>query len=415
MQLINGFVYLLLPVQVLATAALPRFGYKRQMIFGWGVRAVFLTVPFALALLAPTQPTPWMVNALVASLFCFTFARSIGSCAAMPWQIALFPDRVRGRYYSGEQLINGVAGVGTLLFCSALFWLYPEKPYTAFAWQFGFSLVGSCFAVWCLTRIDAVENPHETSVRAVVAATPGYCARPGGFRQYLFYMLAYNVAATAFTPFLAYYLKFEEHLPQQQILLYSVFQYLGAILGAYYLRRRVDRFGPAPIFRSSLLLSLLQVSFWGLLVYGIPGLRPWIPLAYFVFGLSSSNWTLAHLKYLPRVCPAADSALAISIHGAVIGVWAGVSSIIWGALLRDGSGSGAGMNHTGFLLYLVVFNLIQLGLLLYLPRLLALQHDDPPQTDSVLRPDLLNPGRWLGRLINLVRPQSTPPSGEERR
>ena len=39
--LASSFVLLLFPVQVLATAALPRFGYQRQMVLAWAARALF--------------------------------------------------------------------------------------------------------------------------------------------------------------------------------------------------------------------------------------------------------------------------------------------------------------------------------------------------------------------------------------
>jgi len=43
--LLYSFVFLLLPVQVIATATLPRFGYKKQVIFGWAIRTLFLVIP----------------------------------------------------------------------------------------------------------------------------------------------------------------------------------------------------------------------------------------------------------------------------------------------------------------------------------------------------------------------------------
>ena len=44
-----SFVFVLTPVQVLATALLPKYGYKRMMLSGWGLRSLFLLPPVALA------------------------------------------------------------------------------------------------------------------------------------------------------------------------------------------------------------------------------------------------------------------------------------------------------------------------------------------------------------------------------
>ena len=66
--LASSFIVLLFPIQVVATAALPRFGYQRQMVFGWSCRAFFLGVPLSLAWLAPENPSAWMPR--VGSLSC---------------------------------------------------------------------------------------------------------------------------------------------------------------------------------------------------------------------------------------------------------------------------------------------------------------------------------------------------------
>ena len=46
--LTSSFLFLLLPVQLFAIQTLERLGYKRQMILGWLLRAVFLAVPMGL-------------------------------------------------------------------------------------------------------------------------------------------------------------------------------------------------------------------------------------------------------------------------------------------------------------------------------------------------------------------------------
>jgi len=65
--LATSFVFLLLPLQILATTSLPRLGYQRQMVSAWILRALFLGVPLALAVAAPATPAPWMSSLLVAS------------------------------------------------------------------------------------------------------------------------------------------------------------------------------------------------------------------------------------------------------------------------------------------------------------------------------------------------------------
>jgi hypothetical protein len=92
--LVYAFVFLLMPVQILASIALPRFGYKNQFIFGWITRGIFLLIPLWLAWMAvlPNHER-WMVHALIASAFGFSFCRAHRQRAdIMPLIYATLPE-----------------------------------------------------------------------------------------------------------------------------------------------------------------------------------------------------------------------------------------------------------------------------------------------------------------------------------
>jgi hypothetical protein len=80
-----SFLYLLTPVQVAATVLVPRLGYRRQSLAGWGWRRWMLVIPLSLAVLAPRIGVhPWMADALIASCFVFCLLRSMGMAASIP-------------------------------------------------------------------------------------------------------------------------------------------------------------------------------------------------------------------------------------------------------------------------------------------------------------------------------------------
>jgi hypothetical protein len=54
--LVYGWTLLLTPVQVFATLLLPRLGFKKLTLAGWGARSWFLLVPLALAATPPRTP-----------------------------------------------------------------------------------------------------------------------------------------------------------------------------------------------------------------------------------------------------------------------------------------------------------------------------------------------------------------------
>ena len=167
--LVYSFVFLLTPLQVLSTALLPRYGFKKIMMSGWTLRSVFLSVPLILALFAPEQGNPWMVRLLVWSVFFFCVFRAIGAAAIIPWLYALLPPGARGRYFSNDQFLSGLAGVGTLVVCSATFALLPI--YTAFIVQYLLALGGSFAANYALQRLPDVPHPTALSLRKVLVGT----------------------------------------------------------------------------------------------------------------------------------------------------------------------------------------------------------------------------------------------------
>jgi MFS family permease len=123
--LATSFVLLLTPVQIFSTALLPRYGFKRVMLGGWGSRSLFLVVPLMLGLLAPWMGVgTWMAPALVWSIFFFSLARSVGAASFNPWIYAIVPPAARGRYFANDQFTSSLGGIFTLLLCLALFhWL----------------------------------------------------------------------------------------------------------------------------------------------------------------------------------------------------------------------------------------------------------------------------------------------------
>lgn len=394
--LMYAFVFLLLPIQILATSTLPRYGYKRQVTFGWTSRGFFLLIPLSLAWLAPEQPEDWMVHALIASAFGFSFFRAIGSCAVMPMIYATLPEEVRGKYFSTDQAVIGVSGILTLLLCAASFRFLPA--YEAFFAQYLYAIVGTALTLYFLTRFKDPPRPEATSLREIGQLTPQLCLGRSPFRQYLGFMVTHALLGTAFVPLQAYYLKVESGIGSDLILVYTAIQFVGAILGTVLVRNRIDRIGVKPIFRLSLTTGGLISIYWFFLVRGESGLLILLPAAYFLFGLSASLWVTANLKYLPRVCDERKQALHVSVHSSVIGIVGGLAPIFWGLFVKE-SGNQAGVRADAFSLFFVAFLIIQTVLFLYVPQLTSQFRERPALQNSSA---LLRPFRYLGNLVNPI-------------
>ncbi len=392
-----SFVFLLLPIQIFATAFLPSLGYKKQIMLAWAARGSSLIIPFILALLAPAEPSRWMVQAMILSAFLFSFFRTFGSCALPPMMYAMLPEDVRGKFFSTDQAIIGLAGIVTLVLFAGLFSFFPT--YTAFATQYGYALVAVVMTIYYMGKIPDPPKPKETAIRDILIETPRLCLQKSPFRQYLIFMVVSSLMGTAFVPLVTYYLKVEMRLGMAEILVYTALQYCGAILGTAIMRERIDKVGARVSFRISLILNACISTYWFFLVSGLyPPLRLGLPVAYFLFGIAASQWIASHLKYIPRVCDTQRRALHISIHAAAVGIIGGIAPMLWGYVVKV-PGTRPGIQADVFAGFFFALLTAQLILFLYVPLLSSRHRDRPSMLASAT---LIRPFRYIGQLINVI-------------
>lgn len=402
--LVYGWALLLTPVQVLATALLPRLGFKRLTLAGWGARSWFLLVPLALAAFAPDQPAAWMVSSMVAAMFLYSVSRSVGAAAITTWLHGLIPERIRGRYWATDQMMAGAAAVGTLVVCAGLFALLPAR--WAFFAQYLISISGAWLAYRCLKTLPDIERPRVLGLRTIVADTPRHMFRPSAFRPYLWLAIAYYVVTTPLAPFSAYYLKSTAGLTTASIMLYTMLQYGGVIAGNAFMRSRLDRTGAKPFFRAAF-LAFAGIAVGWLACLRYPALVGIVmPVLYFLLGVGSGVFTAANVSYLAKVLPEADRALPLSLHGALTAFLGGVSPVVWGLFLKGG-GAAPSLDLGIFALFFWSL----LGGCLALTMAVGRLEEKAGHVDPLLGGGwLLRPFRAMTNLISLVeRPADRPP------
>lgn len=396
-----SFVFVLTPLQIVSTALLPRYGFKKVMLGGWRTRGFFLAVPVVLAALAPYGEKPWMVQALIWSVFLFCVFRSIGAASGTSWFYAILPEGVRGRYFASDQFVSAIAGVATLLASAALFALLPV--YTALLVQYLIALGGSTISYYALKKLPDAERPTSISLRTVLRDTPRQLFAPSAFRRYVWLAVVCAVVVTPIPPFCAYYLKVGPKFSTGQIMLFEVARYLGVMVAAWVIRRRIDVTGARPFFLLALgLYAVVGVFWWGYLRTGFDG-SAGIFAVYFLLGLGAGTWAIANLNYLPKVVTAEERTLAVAVHGAVTACLGGVSPVLWGLLLRGGDGATSGINIVVFEWFFVC---VVVGAVV-LSWLLARLHEEKgePADPIMIGNAILRPFRAMTYLVNLVEPR----------
>jgi len=330
--LASSFVLLLFPIQVLATAALPRFGYQRQMVFGWSVRALFLLVPLSLAWLAPEVPSPWMPNAVVASVFGLCTFRAFGVAAHIPWLAAILPDASRGRFFATDNAITSAVGVGTLFGCAVLFARLPA--YDAFRVAYCIAVTGSTLAVVNLLRLPAGPPAPRSPVAQMAGHTLRLCFQSGLFRQYLIVTLLWLVGTAPIPAFAAYYLKVEAGIESSRIFAYTGVQFVGQIVGAWGIRQWIDRLSIRRFFQTASAIAIVVAILWLGILESDGRYAAMLWLSYVLFGVAVGLFQAAHFTYLPELSEPDTRPVTIAIFGAVTGLLSGLAPMLWGLWLR---------------------------------------------------------------------------------
>lgn len=394
--LVYGWALLLTPVQVFATMLLPRIGFKRLTLAGWGARSWFLLVPLLLAFAAPVPAEPWMITAMIAAMFCYSLSRSIGAAAITTWMHALIPDSIRGRYWSTDQMMAGIAAVGTLVVSALLFALLP--PRWAFFAQYTISITGAGLALRCLKVLPDVERPRMMSLGKILGDSPRHMFGRGPFRPYLWLAIAFFVVTTPVAPFGAYFLKAAAQIETAHIMLFAMLQYGGVIAGNWYMRSRIDLVGAKPFFRLCFLTFALVALGWLACLERPEIARYVMPSLYFLLGVGSGTFTAANVSYLPKLLAVSDRALPVSLHGALTACLGGISPVLWGFFLQ-GEGDTPSVDIQAFR----IFFWSVLGGSLALVAAVGRLEEKAGHVDPLLGGGwLLRPFRAMTNLINLV-------------
>lgn len=394
-----SFVFVLTPIQVVSTALLPKYGFKRVMLGGWSARSCFLAVPVVLAILAPIWGVQgWMVHALVWSVFFFCLFRSIGAAAINPWLYSILPSSVRGRYFGTDQFLSGIGGTLTLVCCAALFALLPV--YTALLVQYVIALTGSTLSYHSLKRLPDAPHPAAISLRTVASDTPRHMFARSEFRTYLWLAVLFSVLSTPIPPFAAYYLKVVPRLSLGTIMLFEVSRYFGVIVAAWAVKRRIDATGAKPFLLLALAIYALVAVFWWFYLRLESGAVLGIFLIYFLVGLGTACWSIGNLNYLPKIVPDSERTLMVSIHGAVTACLGGFAPVLCGLFLRGHDEQGPSMNVFAFQL----FFLFVLGCVCVLSwRVARLAEDKTMAAEPLIIGNaVLRPLRAATYLINLI-------------
>ncbi|MBM3832315.1 MAG: MFS transporter [Verrucomicrobia bacterium] len=393
--IISGMMPLLVIFQIPAASHVPRYGYKRFVYGGWGIRVLFIfvmaLVPVSGRFLEPSSQLALMLFLL----FGFNLSRGISSCAWLPWITSLVPASVRGKYLAQEAAFINVASFGAFLLAA---WCLGSQPRASqFALIFAFSALMGTVSLFFLKRIPEGEAPEEA--RVSTHPVPWIeIARYRPFRKLLWMNVGWSMAYGGLGAFTVAFLKTEAGMPEGKILVMNSVAYLGGLSSLWFLGSRMDRLGSKPILTFSLASWCFIILGWIFLAGGVwPSTLRTVAILQFAMGLGLALINMANTRLAMATVPVMGRNHFFALFSVVANLTLGLAPIIWGVLIdamRSVEFRWHGFEWNRFTMFFILVAIVMLVTIVLCRRL---EEPDAARMEDLFREILIeSPQRvWL--------------------
>ena len=328
--LIYGMMPMLVILQIPAAAYLPRVGYKRFVLGGWGIRVFFIagmaTVPWLGSFL--NQAT--QLTLILALLFGFNLFRGISSCAWLPWITSIVPGTLRGRY-----LLTDAASANSssfLTFIMAAWVLGTDPAGWQFSALFAFSACAGGISLLFLRRIPETSSAAEASTSNTPVPWREIANYPP-FRKLLRMNLAWALGYGGIIAFTTAYMRGPGGMTEGYILWVSSFFFLGG-LSSLAFGRLLDQFGSKPLLTFAAWFWVGIVLRWALTAGGAMTVSSVELLVLeYLMGLGYSLVNTANLRLGMAISPEMGRSHFLAIFQVVSNLTLGLAPVLWGLLI----------------------------------------------------------------------------------
>lgn len=332
-----GFLLALTPLfttlQLPAARYVDLWGHQKLMMAGWRTRAFMVLAMVPLPLLVRVLPPSLLLFLFTALAVLFNAIRGFASGSWLPWVKHIIAPSLLGKYFSGESIVANVAALLTLLLSGLILGHNPA------GWQYAILLAISGTAgvvsVFPLAKAPPVSVPQPAGKPERLWTVTKRVWAIKDYRRLVRFAMANAFALGAISGFNVLFLKEIVGISDGRVVLLTTASLLGAMCGAFFLGRYVDRTGSKPVMR---------VAGWGLFVFIaffviFSGVGPVanFPLLIVVlaFGgvLVNANG-VATGRLILNTCPREDLTVAMALSQVAMALAAGIATVAWGFALE---------------------------------------------------------------------------------
>ena len=256
---LSAIPLLLMPLTLLSSGLVERWGYRRTALISWTLRWLFCSSLIAIALVDWPGFDLWRVPLCLLVVLLFHLCRNFGVSANVAWQTAIVPPLRRGLFLSRTTLF---ANLGSVIAFFTIGLLLGNSPTLAqFAPVFVLGVLGGAFSSGFMARIQpppvTVPRPLQNRPRRGFGQGFARCFARVGFLNFIAVQTFYGAAFFAIPSLSLIYLREKVHIPAGTISFFSMGGVAGATLAALVWGGWIDRRG----INSLQLLAFLGLSF----------------------------------------------------------------------------------------------------------------------------------------------------------
>lgn len=364
--ILTAFTPLMAVFQLPAAQFLGRYGYRRFMLMGWGLRSVFIFMVAVIPLAAFLDNTTKLA-VILASLFFFNLLRGISSGAWMPWITALIPEDIRGRFLSLDQIFVFMGSLLALV-VSGVLMTGKVQPWE-FSLIFFLSAVGATLSLNFISRIPEVEAGEVVRKSSQPVPWRKMMDYPP-FRELLVFNVIFMAVVGSLGVFTVEYLREFPKFDVSLVLYLSGISFIGALVSLPFVGRLLDDVGSKPVMAGALALFGITIFGWFLVAAGILPCSIWvIGTLNFISGVAGANFNLANVRIIMSTMPEMGRNHFFALFTVITSLGLGAAPIIWGVSLdfigtyEAVTGAFHWKRHSIYFLALFLLNLVAFSLI----------------------------------------------------
>lgn len=365
-----GFLLALTPLftalQLPAARYADLWGYQRLMMAGWRTRAYMVLLMAPLPLLAGRFPGSLLLFTFTVLGIAFNAIRGFASGAWNPWLKQMIVPEQLGRYIAIESIVANIAALLTLLACGLVLGHNPGGYH--YAALLLLSGLAGVFSVLPLGRAPATPPPETPPPRERMRTVARRVWANAEYRRLIRFATMNSFALGGVAGFNVLFFKEIVGIGEGRVVFLTALGLIGAMTGAFFLGRYVDRTGSRPVMRVAGIGHLAFFAF--LTVYAALG-APFTPLLLGIVvalgGIIGNAAGVAGGRLILNTCPREDLTVAMAISQVAQSLSAGLATVLWGFLLewmRAPEAFGHDSRWPFFLFYVLTFALVGISQLL---------------------------------------------------